>query len=398
MVGRALHSISSPPSSVRGLARRSVSRSATMASVSTFRRYFVTATRRAKRSETLRWPRRYASVLERTARPYNCSPMAHRELAPSFVAEFRLDADPRKRAVVQRRLRAAGQGTRLPVRAVGAARPALPAQAHQRWPGRSSPGAVDDRGRHRQRRRFRALLRRAAAPVAAAAPAAATARPAAPAGLASVLRRARPSPPRPLCVVALAAGPDHRGGAGRGAPTQRRAPAKPARQPDQPHPLYGTDIRIERLSYRAWQRGHYSRAVRDRAPGMFVSELRRKAASAGGSVVEFDTGTTALSQVCVCGRRERKSLELRTHRCPCGITAQRDLFSALLARHVHPGTQALDARAAAAELSMRHDIAARTASSNRQNRRLGWRSATRTEASVGAGRPQPAAPAGEAAA
>lgn len=201
------------------------------------------------------------------------------------------------------------------------------------------------------------------------------------------------------CVwSALAAGPDHRGGAGRGAPTQRRAPAKPARQPDQPHPLYGTDIRIERLSYRAWQRGHYSRAVRDRAPGMFVSELRRKAASAGGSVVEFDTGTTALSQVCVCGRRERKSLELRTHRCPCGITAQRDLFSALLARHVHPGTQALDARAAAAELSMRHDIAARTASSNRQNRRLGWRSATRTEASVGAGRPQPAAPAGEAAA
>lgn len=161
---------------------------------------------------------------------------------------------------------------------------------------------------------------------------------------------------------------------------------------------HGTDIRIERLSYRAWQRGHYSRAVRDRAPGMFVSELRRKAASAGGSVVEFDTGTTALSQVCVCGRRERKSLELRTHRCPCGITAQRDLFSALLARHVHPGTQALDARAAAAELSMRHDIAARTASSNRQNRRLGWRSATRTEASVGAGRPQPAAPAGEAAA
>src|ERR1019366_3219450 len=58
---------------------------------------------------------------------------------------------------------------------------------------------------------------------------------------------------------------------------------------------HGTDIRIERLSYRAWQRGHFARSVRDRAPGMFVSELKRKAASAGGSVQELDPRATALS-------------------------------------------------------------------------------------------------------
>jgi hypothetical protein len=160
---------------------------------------------------------------------------------------------------------------------------------------------------------------------------------------------------------------------------------------------HGTDIRIERLSYRAWQRGHFGRSVRDRAPGMFVSELKRKAASAGGSVQELDPRTTALSQVCVCGRRERKPLQLRLHRCSCGIRAQRDVFSALLARHVDPRTQALDARAAHRELSMRHDIAARTASIPGPNRQLGWHPAARTEASVRAGRPQPAATTGEAA-
>jgi transposase len=161
---------------------------------------------------------------------------------------------------------------------------------------------------------------------------------------------------------------------------------------------HGTDVRIELLSYRAWQRGHYSRSVRDRAPGLFVSLLRRKAESAGGKVVELDTRATALSQVCVCGRRERKPLELRIHACPeCGLVAQRDVFSALLARHVDPRTHALDAEAAARELRSRHDIAGRTASSTGLNRRLGWHAAARTETSVRAGRPHPARSSGEAA-
>ena len=160
---------------------------------------------------------------------------------------------------------------------------------------------------------------------------------------------------------------------------------------------HGTDIRIERLSYRAWQRGHFSRSVRDRAPGQFVSLQKRRAASAGGSVSDIDTRTTALSQACVCGRRARKPLSLRIHRCPCGIRAQRDVFSAFLARHVDLRSQVLDVRAAQRELSMRHDIAARTASISGPNRRLGWHSAARTEASVRAGRPQPATTTSEAA-
>jgi len=78
-----------------------------------------------------------------------------------------------------------------------------------------------------------------------------------------------------------------------------------------------------------------------RAPGMFVERLSRKAASADGKVIAFPTRTTALSQVCHCGRRAKKPLSLRWHECPCGVSAQRDLYSAHLARFVY---QAADAR------------------------------------------------------
>jgi len=68
-----------------------------------------------------------------------------------------------------------------------------------------------------------------------------------------------------------------------------------------------------------------------RAPGMFVSMLKRKAVSAGVSVTEFPTRTTKLSQVCLCGQVKKKSLSERWHVCDCGVVAQRDLFSAFLA-------------------------------------------------------------------
>jgi len=76
-----------------------------------------------------------------------------------------------------------------------------------------------------------------------------------------------------------------------------------------------------------------------RAPGRFVSILRRKAASAGGRVVEFPTRPTRLSQVCHgCGAVEKKPLSLRVHRCGCGVEMQRDLYSAFLARCVGEAT------------------------------------------------------------
>ncbi len=66
--------------------------------------------------------------------------------------------------------------------------------------------------------------------------------------------------------------------------------------------------------------------------------LTRKAESARGQVVEFNTQTTALSQTSVCGRRAPKRLSERVHRCICGVVMQRDLFSAYLARFVRDDT------------------------------------------------------------
>jgi transposase len=95
----------------------------------------------------------------------------------------------------------------------------------------------------------------------------------------------------------------------------------------------GHTIRTEKLSYRAFQKV-YGKSVGFRAPGLFISILRRKAVSAGGAVEEFPTRTTRLSQVCICGAVEKKPLTQRWHRCGCGVLAQRDLFSAFLARCV----------------------------------------------------------------
>ena len=94
----------------------------------------------------------------------------------------------------------------------------------------------------------------------------------------------------------------------------------------------GSDIRTEKLSYKSFQK-NFGRSVRDRAPGMFVSLLRRKAEKAGGGVTDISTRKTRLSQTCLCGRVEKKPLKQRHHICTCGVAAQRDLFSAFLAMH-----------------------------------------------------------------
>jgi hypothetical protein len=95
----------------------------------------------------------------------------------------------------------------------------------------------------------------------------------------------------------------------------------------------GIFIRTEKLSYKSFQKD-YGRSVGFRAPGMFVSLLRRKAESAGGFLEEFSTYKTCLSQTCQCGKRKKKKLSDRWHHCCCGVSAQRDLYSAHLARYV----------------------------------------------------------------
>lgn len=92
----------------------------------------------------------------------------------------------------------------------------------------------------------------------------------------------------------------------------------------------GNSFHFEKLSYRAFQR-RYGKSVGRKAPGKFVALLRRKAVSASGTVHEFPTRSTKLSQTCYCGSVVKKPLSQRWHSCACGVEAQRDLYSAFLA-------------------------------------------------------------------
>ena len=139
---------------------------------------------------------------------------------------------------------------------------------------------------------------------------------------------------------------------------------------------HGADIACEKLDYLAWQK-NFPRSVRDRAPGMLVETIRRKAESAGGErLYEYNPATTALSQTCLCGDRRKKPLSQRVHRCECGIREHRDLFSAYLGLHVRreaDGSDRLDLQAANHGWLHRQDIDGRrdpaAASSKRRGRR-----------------------------
>lgn len=96
----------------------------------------------------------------------------------------------------------------------------------------------------------------------------------------------------------------------------------------------GVEIKTENLSYKSFQK-NFGKSVGQRAPGLFIERLRYKAENAGGQVIEFNTRTTALSQTCQCGQKQKKALKERWHCCAvCGIAVQRDLYSAYLARFV----------------------------------------------------------------
>jgi hypothetical protein len=99
----------------------------------------------------------------------------------------------------------------------------------------------------------------------------------------------------------------------------------------------GDTYNLENLSYYGFQR-LFGKSVGRRAPGMFVKRLKTIAGTAGLTVNEFSTYNTKLSQRCICGRVQKKSLGCRVHDCPCGVYAQRDLFSAFLARFVDSET------------------------------------------------------------
>ena len=122
----------------------------------------------------------------------------------------------------------------------------------------------------------------------------------------------------------------------------------------------GNKIKTEKLSYKSFQK-NFGKSVGFRAPGLFLETLRRKAENAGGGVTAFNTYTTALSQRCHCGKKEKKKLSQRWHRCDCGVAAQRDLYSAYLAVFVENDTLMAE-KAQKAWTGM--DIALRTVMSN----------------------------------
>jgi transposase len=99
----------------------------------------------------------------------------------------------------------------------------------------------------------------------------------------------------------------------------------------------GNTVILEKLSYKAWQK-QYGRSVGLRAPGMFVSMLKRTVVSTGGTLLEVPTRQAKLSQFCHgCGRCLKKPLSQRWHQCACGIgPVQRDLYSAFLAAYLDP--------------------------------------------------------------
>jgi hypothetical protein len=105
----------------------------------------------------------------------------------------------------------------------------------------------------------------------------------------------------------------------------------------------GNRFVVEDNAYRGWQSGLFGSQIGDFAPAAFIDRLEQKAEAAGGWLHRISTWDTKLSSRCHCGRKHNKSLSERRHVCECGVSAQRDLYSAFLARHVDVSTGELDA-------------------------------------------------------
>lgn len=108
---------------------------------------------------------------------------------------------------------------------------------------------------------------------------------------------------------------------------------------------HGATVAAESLDYRSWSRFCYGKRTALAAPGAAMRRIGREAARVGGRAIELHTHDLALSQHCLCGKRERKALTERTHRCDrCGLgPLDRDLFSAFLARECAKAALTADA-------------------------------------------------------
>jgi hypothetical protein len=109
---------------------------------------------------------------------------------------------------------------------------------------------------------------------------------------------------------------------------------------------HGMTIKIEALSYKAWQH-QWGKSIGRGAPGMLVQMLRQKAQACGGQLIEFPTRGTRFSQYCHgCSTFKKKPLSQRIHQCECGVgPVDRDVYSAFLAYHVDLASKTLDSGA-----------------------------------------------------
>lgn len=65
--------------------------------------------------------------------------------------------------------------------------------------------------------------------------------------------------------------------------------------------------------------------------GALRSAIEYKLAEAGGIFVEIPTQKVKPSQTCPsCGHQHKKELSQRVHNCPCGLTCNRDVATAMV--------------------------------------------------------------------
>ncbi len=148
----------------------------------------------------------------------------------------------------------------------------------------------------------------------------------------------------------------------------------------------GDQIKTEKLSSRAFQRA-FGRSAKVRGAGTFMGAFRRKAAAAGGELVEFSACRTRLSQFDhSTGQYVKKPLAQRVHVFGDGSgEVQRDLYSAFLARFVD--ADKLDTRSAAVAFPAAKPLLRRAASSELQPASGGGFPHPHVRERVGAGRP-----------
>jgi putative transposase len=87
-------------------------------------------------------------------------------------------------------------------------------------------------------------------------------------------------------------------------------------------------IFIEKLSILGLSRGILAKQMNDVAIGKFFAKLKYKAENADKKVIEVNPAYT--SQDCSgCGRRVKKDLSVRIHKCKCGLVLDRDENAAI---------------------------------------------------------------------